>query len=74
MSHPRETADLEAQIEALIRRAGDSLRQQLDNVKHSTDQASPSPSTPENLSEHEKRDRTRVALANAAAPLAKEGH
>ena len=32
MSQIPETADLEAQIEALIKRAGDSLRQQLDNV------------------------------------------
>jgi hypothetical protein len=32
MSQIPETADLEAQIEALIKRAGESLRQQLDNV------------------------------------------
>jgi hypothetical protein len=33
MSHISETADLESQIEALIKKAGDSLRQQLDSVR-----------------------------------------
>jgi hypothetical protein len=32
MSHLPETADLEAQIESLIKRAGDSLREQHANV------------------------------------------
>jgi hypothetical protein len=37
MSHISETVDLEAEIEALIKEAGDSLRQQADARPHTHD-------------------------------------
>jgi hypothetical protein len=37
MSHISETVDLEAEIEALIKRAGDSLRQPADARPHAHD-------------------------------------
>ena len=37
MSHISETVDLEAEIEALIKQAGDSLRQQADARPHAND-------------------------------------
>ena len=39
MPHISETADLEAQIEALIKQAGESLRQTLNNDKLHRDRA-----------------------------------
>ena len=39
MSHISETVDLEAEIEALIKQAGDSLRQQADARPHAHDAA-----------------------------------
>ena len=49
MSHISETVDLEAEIEALIKQAGDSLRQQADarprahDAEHGSHQIAPPP-------------------------------
>jgi hypothetical protein len=49
MSHIPETVDLEAEIEALIKQAGESLRQPADarphahDAEHSSHQIAPSP-------------------------------
>jgi hypothetical protein len=44
-----DAIDIEAQIEALIRQAGDQLRQQLDDVKRERDQRSPPADSRERL-------------------------
>jgi hypothetical protein len=47
MSHPPETSDLEAQIDALIKRTANRLQQQRDDVTFYTDQVlQPPPSVP----------------------------
>jgi hypothetical protein len=42
MSHIRETANIEALIEDLIKRAGDSLRQQPDDLRREPAECGPS--------------------------------